>query len=281
MTEQYVHVEISQNHRMSELEAAWLRLQLPDLAARQRGGAAIARRYRAAAPDCGWHADHPDHVVHQCVLRVHDRDGTPLGARRARRRDRRPLPARPDPAAGVPAVRRSTAARRRGVGRRVRVAAVLPRADRRRGRPVVDALGDLGVTLGQPRGRRVSAFFPCYNDELAIPRWSATSRRPGASRRRLRDHRRRRRLDGRLRRRAAPCSCEIPELRIVEHETNRGYGGALRSGFAEATREWVFYTDGDAQYDASELVALHRRRRPGVDIVQGYKLGRATRGTAR
>ena len=35
MTEQYVHVEISQNHRLSELEAAWLRLQLPHLRCRQ------------------------------------------------------------------------------------------------------------------------------------------------------------------------------------------------------------------------------------------------------
>ena len=40
-----------------------------------------------------------------------------------------------------------------------------------------------------------------------------------------------------------------PEVRIVHHQKNRGYGGALRSGFEAATKEFVFYTDGDAQYD--------------------------------
>ncbi len=38
-------------------------------------------------------------------------------------------------------------------------------------------------------------------------------------------------------------------VRVVHHADNRGYGGALRSGFAAATKELVFYTDGDAQYD--------------------------------
>ena len=38
-------------------------------------------------------------------------------------------------------------------------------------------------------------------------------------------------------------------FRSVTHPVNRGYGGALRSGFAAATKQFVFYTDGDAQYD--------------------------------
>jgi len=40
-----------------------------------------------------------------------------------------------------------------------------------------------------------------------------------------------------------------PSLRVITHPENRGYGGALRTGFAEARKEWVFYTDGDGQYD--------------------------------
>jgi glycosyltransferase involved in cell wall biosynthesis len=121
----------------------------------------------------------------------------------------------------------------------------------------------------------VSAFFPCYNDELSIGRMVHDVRDAlagavddyeiivvddGSS-------------DGSvaaLRRLQA----EVPELRVVEHGTNRGYGGALLSGFANSTREWVFYTDGDAQYDASEITRCLAVAGDDVDVVQGYKIGR-------
>ena len=47
-----------------------------------------------------------------------------------------------------------------------------------------------------------------------------------------------------------------PALRVITHAENRGYGAALRAGFGAATKEWIFYTDGDAQYDARELLLL-------------------------
>lgn len=74
MTEQYVHTDVSQNHRMSELEAAWLRLVLPDLTAGNARRADIAARYRAAAPALRWHAEHPRHVYHLCVVRAASRE---------------------------------------------------------------------------------------------------------------------------------------------------------------------------------------------------------------
>jgi glycosyltransferase involved in cell wall biosynthesis len=64
-----------------------------------------------------------------------------------------------------------------------------------------------------------------------------------------------------------------PFLRVVTHETNRGYGAALRSGFAAASKSHVFYTDGDGQYDPTELTALI----PAMGengMVNGYKLYR-------
>ena len=64
-------------------------------------------------------------------------------------------------------------------------------------------------------------------------------------------------------------------VRIVHHEKNKGYGGALRSGFANATKELVFYTDGDAQYDARELKLLYPALVDGVDVVNGYKISRS------
>ncbi|MEO7397664.1 MAG: glycosyltransferase family 2 protein, partial [Ilumatobacteraceae bacterium] len=65
-----------------------------------------------------------------------------------------------------------------------------------------------------------------------------------------------------------------PWLRVIHHDKNRGYGGALISGFEAAQHEWLFYTDGDAQYDAREAALLVPLATDDVDIVQGYKLGR-------
>jgi len=66
----------------------------------------------------------------------------------------------------------------------------------------------------------------------------------------------------------------FPRLRVVTHRSNRGYGGALRSGFGAATKELIFYTDGDAQYDPREMRRLFERLTPDVDVVNGYKLFR-------
>ena len=68
-----------------------------------------------------------------------------------------------------------------------------------------------------------------------------------------------------------------PWLRVIHHDRNRGYGGALISGFAAAQNDWIFYTDGDAQYDARESALLIPLVTADVDVVQGYKL---TRGDA-
>jgi glycosyltransferase involved in cell wall biosynthesis len=66
-----------------------------------------------------------------------------------------------------------------------------------------------------------------------------------------------------------------PKLRVVTHPQNRGYGGALLSGFAAAQKQWVFYTDGDGQFDPAELELLVQHASEQVDVVQGFKLRRA------
>src|SRR5215475_10992605 len=66
----------------------------------------------------------------------------------------------------------------------------------------------------------------------------------------------------------------FPWLKVVHHGKNRGYGGALRSGFETAAKELVFYTDGDAQYDPRELTKLYEALSPEVDFVNGYKISR-------
>jgi glycosyltransferase involved in cell wall biosynthesis len=70
-------------------------------------------------------------------------------------------------------------------------------------------------------------------------------------------------------------AARYPHVRVVHHPINRGYGGALQTGFRTATKELVFYTDGDAQYDPAELVHLWARMTPDADLVNGYKLDRS------
>ena len=64
-------------------------------------------------------------------------------------------------------------------------------------------------------------------------------------------------------------------VRIVHHSSNRGYGGALRTGFATASKDFVFYTDGDGQYDPSEMTVLWEKMSDDVDWVNGWKISRS------
>ena len=66
-----------------------------------------------------------------------------------------------------------------------------------------------------------------------------------------------------------------PQVRAIHHPQNRGYGGALRTGFNSATKDLIFYTDGDAQYDPREMTRLWEKMAPGVDLVNGYKISRS------
>ena len=71
------------------------------------------------------------------------------------------------------------------------------------------------------------------------------------------------------------------QLRVVTHEHNQGYGAALQSGFAAARKEWVFYTDGDGQYDLHDLPRLLERVTPHIGLVNGFKTLRQDAGHRR
>jgi glycosyltransferase involved in cell wall biosynthesis len=122
----------------------------------------------------------------------------------------------------------------------------------------------------------LSIFFPAYNDSGTIASLVITALR--TARRLTPDHEVIVINDG-----SKDGTAEIldelasiyPQVRVVHHEKNRGYGGALRSGFATASRELVFYTDGDAQYDPAEMEALWRRFDDSIDLVNGYKISRS------
>ncbi len=66
-------------------------------------------------------------------------------------------------------------------------------------------------------------------------------------------------------------------IRVVHHQTNQGYGAALRTGFATAKYEWVFFTDGDLQFRIDQLVKFL----PYADtftVIIGYRHSRADGG---
>lgn len=116
--------------------------------------------------------------------------------------------------------------------------------------------------------------FPCYNEEANVERvtraavdiarqvaddWEIVIVNDGS-----RDR------TGEIAERLA---AEIPGVRAVHNNPNRGYGGALSRGFREATKNWIFYTDGDGQFDFQELTKLLPLLETH-DIVSCYRLDR-------
>lgn len=64
----------------------------------------------------------------------------------------------------------------------------------------------------------------------------------------------------------------VPELKLIFHHRKQGYGAVLKSGFEAASKELVFYTDGDAQYDIRELPKLLEPLNDKTDIISGFKV---------
>jgi dTDP-4-amino-4,6-dideoxygalactose transaminase len=76
MTAQYVHEYVSQNFRMSEVEAAWLRIALAELTSDVARRRQIVTTYRQAAPQLRWQSPDRRHAYHLAVFRSGDRAGT-------------------------------------------------------------------------------------------------------------------------------------------------------------------------------------------------------------
>ena len=139
-------------------------------------------------------------------------------------------------------------------------------------------LEDTGRTPARNRMERISltAFFPAYNDQHTIESIVRTAAREiqkvtddfeiliiddgskdetGAVADRL--------------------AAELPFVRAIHHPQNLGYGAALITGFKNAHKELIFYTDGDGQYDVREIHNLLAQLCPNIDLVNGYKVKRS------
>lgn len=64
-----------------------------------------------------------------------------------------------------------------------------------------------------------------------------------------------------------------PQVKIVSHEMNRGYGGAVITGIKNSSLDYVFYMDGDNQFDIRDINRLLEHV-PAYDAVIGYRKDR-------
>jgi glycosyltransferase involved in cell wall biosynthesis len=132
------------------------------------------------------------------------------------------------------------------------------------------------TVLGIPvsRSRSISIFFPCHNEAAIVE--EIVSRALLVLNELANDYEvivvndGSRDQTGAIADRLAAAN---PRVRAVHHSVNRGYGGALQSGIASCTKDLIFFTDGDGQFDLAELNNLL----PLIDthdIVIGYRLNR-------
>lgn len=122
--------------------------------------------------------------------------------------------------------------------------------------------------------KSLTVFFPCYNEEANVERTTLaalkTCRRLSVDFEIIIVDDGSRDRTGEIADRLAG---EHAPIRAVHNKPNRGYGGALQRGFREATKNWVFYTDGDGQFDFEEIDKLFPLL-DRFDIASAYRIDR-------
>ncbi len=120
----------------------------------------------------------------------------------------------------------------------------------------------------------LSVFLPCYNEADNIERVAAQAiavlKETGADYELIIVDDGSRDGTGKV---ADKIAAENESVKVVHHRTNMGYGAALQSGFRAATKELVFYTDGDGQFDIKEMPALLPLM-DEYDIVSCFRINR-------
>lgn len=135
---------------------------------------------------------------------------------------------------------------------------------------------DTNIDTHSDSGKKysISIFFPCYNEVANVEKMTAKALEvvagisddyeviivnDGSS-------------DGTAEK-ADKLAADNQAVRVIHHTTNLGYGAALQSGFRNAKKELIFYTDGDGQFDIAELPPLLQYI-PEYDIVACYRTSR-------
>jgi glycosyltransferase involved in cell wall biosynthesis len=120
----------------------------------------------------------------------------------------------------------------------------------------------------------ISVFFPCYNEEgnvgRVVGRAKEVLEQMGADYEIII-------VDDGSKDRTGQIADELAKrdnrIKVIHHSPNGGYGAALQSGIRAATKELIFFTDGDGQFDTVEIKLLLPLIEQN-DIVCGYRLNR-------
>lgn len=133
----------------------------------------------------------------------------------------------------------------------------------------------LDFNVMSPKIKELSVFFPAYNEEGNIKRtvldaktvlkkvaekWEIIIVNDGSKDR-----------TGEI---ATGLAKSYKQIRVVTNNPNRGYGGALKSGFANAKYSWIAFADSDGQFDFSEISKFISKTKD-TDLILGYRLTRA------
>jgi glycosyltransferase involved in cell wall biosynthesis len=127
----------------------------------------------------------------------------------------------------------------------------------------------------KPTKPSISAFFPAYNEEASI---AALAEKTAGVLKRIASRYEVIIVNDGSRDRTAEVARGLAKkdrhFRLVDHKLNQGYGAAVKSGFASAKMDWIFFTDGDGQFDVAELEAFLPLMREN-DLIIGYRIKRA------
>jgi len=119
-----------------------------------------------------------------------------------------------------------------------------------------------------------SVFFPCYNEEANVEKTTDAAIRAFEK---ITDDFEIIIVNDGSKDRTAEIADSLAKrdlrIRAVHNNPNLGYGGALQRGFRESTKDWIFYTDGDGQFDFGEVKRLLPLLKE-FDIVSAYRLDR-------
>lgn len=124
--------------------------------------------------------------------------------------------------------------------------------------------------------KELSVFFPAYNEEKNLSatvtkavdilnnfaeKWEIIIVNDGSS--------------DRTAEVASKLASKNPNIRIITHSPNRGYGAAFKSGLYAARYSWITFTDSDGQFDFSEIgIFFEKQMETKADLVIGYYLDR-------